>query len=73
MNLDVALVKVIKVIYFIVFLYGVILLFAGGLSMKKGDVHEVMESVFGALMLVAGPIIIETLFNLYGFGGILRL
>ena len=72
-ELSAALISVIRIIYSIVFMYGVVLIFEGAWQLKQGDATTVKVSVFGALMLCMGPLIIEFLFKLFGFEGALGL
>ncbi len=57
--------KTLNVLYVIMFLYGVVMLFQAGAKFNSGNSEEGMKGILGAAFLVAGPLLIRWLFELF--------
>jgi hypothetical protein len=63
------LASVLLVVYMVAFMYGVVLIFEGAWKTKNGNPTEAQEAIISAMILAVGPIMIETLFNIFGIPG----
>jgi hypothetical protein len=68
-----ALSYVLLVVYMIGFIYGVVMIIEAGWKLKSGNPAEAQEGIVAVMLLASGPIIIETLFNIFGLPGAFSL
>jgi len=58
-----------RAVYMIAFIYGVILIFEAAWKMKNAQVAEAMMGILGALLLAMGPTLIRVLFTIFALPG----
>ena len=73
MTLQEGMQELLKVVYMVAFVYGVILVMEGGYKLKNGDVADAKMGIISALLLTAGPFIIEALFLSFGLPGVFNI
>ena len=58
-----------KAVYMIAFMYGVILIFEAAWKLKSSQVEEALTGILAALFLVIGPSLIQLLFTVFSLPG----
>ena len=58
-----------KAVYMIAFMYGVILIFEAAWKLKSSQVEEALLGILAALFLVIGPALIQLLFTVFSLPG----
>ena len=58
-----------RAVYMVAFMYGVVLIFEGAWRMKNSDPTEGMNGILAALFLTIGPSLMRILFTVFGLPG----
>jgi hypothetical protein len=69
MTLEEGLIEILKIVYMVAFMYGVILIMEGAWKIKSGDATDVKMAIISVMLLAAGPMILRFLFDVFGFPG----
>ena len=58
-----------RAVYMLAFIYGIVLLFEAAWKLKSSDVAESLNGITAVLLLAMGPSVIRTFFTVFGLPG----
>ncbi len=69
MSLNEGILILLRAVYMVAFMYGVVLIFEAAWRLKSAQIAEGLNGILAALFLAMGPTLIRTFFTVFGLPG----